>query len=135
MDRLALTFPYQYKRIDFGKLFNPLVLFPVKTAFGWQNLWFLVDSGADSLMLPVALARRLGLEFNPKVKTRLHGIGKQAVLASPGKITLKINHSQITARSYFVYSDDSFLLLGRLDIFEHFSVSFDKEKQAVVFTE
>jgi len=129
----VLTYPYHYKRIDFGKVFNPLVLLPVKTAGGWQNLWFLADSGADTVMLPIALARKLGLQFDSSIRTKLYGIGEQAVYASPGKITLTINSREITARSYFVYSPSSTLLLGRLDIFEEFSVIFDRENQEIVF--
>lgn len=128
-----LTFPYQYKEIDFGRIFNPLILLPVKASWGWQDLWFLVDSGADTLMLPVTLAEKLGFSYNPTIKTKLYGIGKQAVYASPGEIILKIANEEITVRSYFVYSDDSLLLLGRLDIFEKFSITFDRKKQAVIF--
>lgn len=127
------TFPYQYKRINFGRLFNPLVLLPVKASWGWQALWFLVDSGADTLMLPVALAKRLKLSFDSSIKIKLYGIGKQALYASPGEVVLKIGDREIKARSFFVYSKDSALLLGRLDIFEQFSIMFDKEKQSVIF--
>lgn len=127
------TFPYQYKQIEFGRVFNPLVLLPVRASWGWQHLWFLVDSGADTVMLPTALGKSLGLAFNPSVKTELFGIGKQAVLASPGEVTFKINGIEITARSYFVHSDDSVLLLGRLDIFERFSITFDRTMDVVVF--
>lgn len=127
------TFPYQYKRIDFGRVFNPLILLPVKASWGWQYLWFLVDSGADTVMIPIDLAVELGLVFNVSVKTKLYGIGKQAVYASPGEVILKIGDNEITTRSYFVHSKDSLLLLGRLDIFERFSITFDKIKQAVIF--
>ena len=127
-------FPYQYKQIELGKLFNPMALLPVKTAQGWQNLWFLVDSGADTVMLPVGLAKALGLKFDSSVVTSLWGIGKQAVTASPGKVTFKINSRELIVRSYFVHTNDSALLLGRLDVFEKFSVSFDRKRQAVVFS-
>lgn len=128
-----LTFPYQYKKIEYGRIFNPLVLLPIKASWGWQSLWFLIDSGADTVMLPIDLAKKLGLSFNPAIKTKLYGIGKQVVYASPGKIVLNIGNKEISARSYFVYSQKSLLLLGRLDIFEKFSVTFDKTKQAVIF--
>ena len=133
MAKSAPTFPYQFKQIEFGRLFNPVILLPVKVASGWQNLWFLVDSGADTVMLPVGLGRALGLKFDPSVKTSLWGIGKQAVKASPGEVTLKINSRELTARSYFVHSTDSALLLGRLDVFEQFSITFNRKRQAVVF--
>ncbi|HJZ05197.1 hypothetical protein A2634_00310 [Candidatus Amesbacteria bacterium RIFCSPHIGHO2_01_FULL_48_32] len=126
-------FPYQYKRIDFGRVFNPLVLLPVKASWGWQNLWFLVDSGADTTTIPLALAKNLGIQVqnNP---TKLHGIGSQAVDAFPGKIMLKIGESEFTARSYFVEAEKSTLLLGRMDIFDRFSVLFDKTGQRVTFS-
>lgn len=130
-----LTFPYQYKKIELGSIFNPLLLLPVKSAWGWQNLWFLADSGADTTMLPASLAKKLGLSYNSTIKTRLYGIGKQSVYASPGKIVLKLEKSEITARSYFVYTTDSLLLLGRLDIFDRFSITFNNKKQAVIFQE
>lgn len=104
MARSTLTSPYQYKKIELGKIFNPLVLLPVKASWGWQDLWFLADSGADTTMLPVSLAKRLGLTFNPHVKTKLYGIGEQVVYGSPGKIVLKIGSLKVTARSYFVYA-------------------------------
>lgn len=133
MGNSAPIFPYHYKKIELGKVSNPLVLLPIKASWGWQNLWFLVDSGADTIMLPISLGEKLGLGFNSNVKTKLYGIGKQAVYASPGEVVLKIGSHEIAARSYFVYTNDSLLLLGRLDIFENFSVIFDREKQAVVF--
>jgi hypothetical protein len=129
----VLTFPYQYKKIDFGRLLNPLILLPVKASWGWQYLWFLVDSGADTVMIPIDLAIKLGLAFEASVKTKLYGIGRQEVSAFPGKIVLKIENNEITARAYFVQSQDSVLLLGRLDIFERFSIVFDETKQAVIF--
>lgn len=128
-----LIFPYQYKKIDFGRIFNPLVLLPAKASWGWQNLWFLVDSGADTCIVPMTLARNLGMSVNSSIKTKLYGIGKQAVFASPGEMILKIGNNEIRTRSYFVHSKDSLLLLGRLDIFEKFSIIFNKTKQVVVF--
>lgn len=127
------TYPYQYKKINFGKIFNPLILLPVKASWGWQNLWFLVDSGADTTMLPISLGKKLGLAITSKVDNKLYGIGEQAISASPGEIKLKIGTTEIITRSYFVHTDDSVLLLGRVDIFEKFSITFDRRKKAVRF--
>ena len=133
MVKSALTFPYQYKRIDFGRIFNPLILLPVKASWGWQNVWFLVNSGADTVVIPIDLAKKLGLSMDSSIKTKLYGIGKQALYASPGEIILNIGSKEVVARSYFVHSKNSLLLLGRLDIFEKFSIIFEKTKQAVIF--
>ena len=127
-------FPYQYKHIEYGKIINPLILLPVKSEWGWQNLWFIVDSGADTTMLPLSLAKKFGFSCNPDKKIKLFGIGEQAVFASPGEIICQINGDEIKTRSYFTHSDNSSLLLGRLDIFDKFSIMFDAEKQQIVFS-
>ena len=128
-----LTFPYRYKRIDYGQVFNPIVLLPIKASWGWQDLWFLVDSGADTTMIPLALAKKLGLPYQ-QTPTKLFGIGSQALSAFPGEIILKLGNAEIRTRSYFVSTSDSTILLGRLDIFDRFSVTFDKRSQEVVFS-
>lgn len=134
MAKSVPTFPYRYKQINFGKIFNPLALIPVKASWGWQRLWFLIDSGADVTMIPVSLANELGIKYNPNAKDKLYGIGQQALPASPGKLKLMIGNREIEIRSYFVHSQDSILLLGRLDIFEQFSVNFDRSSQSVIFS-
>lgn len=133
MDKSALTFPYQYKQIEFGKVFNPYIPIPVKARWGWQNLWFLVDSGADTTMLTLSLANQLGLNINKNKKSRLFGIGEKSVNAYPGKIDLKFEESVISVRCYFVDTEDTTLLLGRLDIFDKFNISFDSTNQKVIF--
>jgi len=133
MDKLVPTFPYQYKKIEYGKVFNPYISIPVNARWGWQNLWFLVDSGADTTMLTLSLANQLGLEINKNKKTKLFGIGENYVPAYPGKINLKLGNFVIDARCYFIDAEDSVLLLGRMDIFEKFNIYFDSTNQKVIF--
>lgn len=133
MDRSALTLPYQYKHIEFGKVFNPYIPVPVKARWGWQNLWFLVDSGADTTMLTLSLANQLGLNIEKSKRSQLFGIGEKSVPAYPGKIDLKFGNSIISTRCYFIDTEDATLLLGRLDIFDKFNVYFDSTNQKVTF--
>ncbi|PJA55671.1 hypothetical protein CO165_02325 [Candidatus Roizmanbacteria bacterium CG_4_9_14_3_um_filter_33_18] len=133
MDKSVLTFPYQYKQIEFGKVFNPYIPVSVRARWGWQNLWFLVDSGADTTMLTLSLANQLGLNINKNKRSRLFGIGEKSVIAYPGKIDLKFKNVIISARCYFIDTEDSTLLLGRLDIFDKFNIFFDSTNQKVVF--
>jgi hypothetical protein len=133
MDKPVCTFPYQYKRNDFGKVLNPLILLPTKTNGGWQNLWYLFDSGADATMLSISLAEKLGITVNRHIKTKLYGIGEQAVYASPGEITIKIGIKEYRVRTYFDYSKESTILLGRIDIFDKFTITFDKNKKQIIF--
>ena len=129
----ALTYPYLYKRIDFGRIFNPLVNLSVKAKWGWQPLWFLVDSGADTTMMTLQLGLKLGLSANQEQQTSLFGIGKKRLPAYPGKISLKLGEYEIQTRVYFIKAVESTLLLGRLDIFDRFNITFNSQTQHVVF--
>lgn len=133
MDKLTHTFPYQYKHIKWGKVCNPLISISVKTSRSWQELWFLVDSGADSTMLTVSLADQLGLQYDKKIKAKLFGIGEKSVDAYEGIIILKLCNQEIKVRSYFIDIVDSTLLLGRYDIFDKFTITFNAAKENLSF--
>lgn len=128
-----LTFPYQYKQIDYGKIINPLVFININASWGWQPLWFLLDSGADATLLTVSLAQSLGLTFDITKKTSLYGIGEKSVNAYPGKISLRLGKKDLEVRCYFMDTKDSTLLLGRLDIFDEFNILFNIKKGQITF--
>lgn len=132
MAKSVLTFPYQYKQIDYGKIINPLTYIPIKASWGWQPLWFLLDSGADTTLLTVSLGRSLGLDFDITKKTQLFGIGEKSVSAYQGKVTLRLGREVLDVRCYFIDAKESTLLLGRLDVFDRFNILFNTEKRKII---
>lgn len=132
MDKSVLTFPYQYKQIEAGRLVNPLISISIKSSWGWQPLWFLVDSGADVTTLTLSLAKNLGLFYDTNKKTQLFGIGEKNIDAYPGEVFLKLGKDEINTRCYFIDAIESTLLLGRLDIFEKYNILFDSQNQQIV---
>ncbi len=133
MDSSVFTFPYQYKQSDPGPIPNPLVPVFVKASWGWQRLWFLVDSGADTTMLTFPLAQRMGLHFDTKKKTSLFGVGDHKVDAFLGEMIVRLGTWEMKIRAHFLDGDDSALLLGRLDVFDRLTVCFDHIKRQVAF--
>lgn len=133
MDKSVYIFPYQRKRSEFGNVFNPLITLAVKTLHGFQSLWFLVDSGADMTLLNCKLAKQLGLPFDTHKKTLIYGIGDTPQTAYPGKIILQFDRQEISVKAYFLETEDSTLLLGRLDIFDRFMICFDPLKEQITF--
>ena len=133
MDKSVYTFPYQQKQTEFGDSINPLITLSVKTVYGFQSVWLLVDSGADMTLLNCKLAKQFGIPFDIHKKTIIYGIGDTPLNAYPGKITLKFDQQEIAVRSYFLESEDSTLLLGRLDIFDRFIICFDPFKKQITF--
>lgn len=132
MDKSIYTFPYQRKRSEFGNVFDPLITLAIKTVYGLQSLWFLVDSGADMTLLNCKLAKQLGLPFDTHKKTLIYGIGETPLNAYLGKIIIQLGLQEITIRSYFLETEDSTLLLGRLDIFDRFIICFDPHNEKII---
>jgi hypothetical protein len=128
-----ILFPYQYKIIDNERLANPFVRLNVTTQLGVRKIGFLVDSGSDTVVLPLS-PYRFWFNFTPNVKekTILGGVEGRGVAAYPSKITLQIGTEDILTRCYFILSN-TMPLLGRLDIWDKFNWFFDNKKAQVVF--
>ena len=108
----TMAFPYQYKEINAGRLVNPLIQISVQAHYGWQPLWFLVDSGADTCILTTTIADQLGIGYERDRSTDVQGVGARAVSAFPGKLKLKIGEEIVEAFAYFLGLAKNFLHLG-----------------------
>ena len=134
MDKPTFTFPYKYKTIDEGRILNPRILLPLKTSTGWIDIWFLLDTGADTTMLTLSTAKEYGLHYDLRQKTKLFGIGEMSIFAYAGIIELKLGQNyKLRVRCYFIDAEDSTLLLGRLDIFDKFNITFNSSKNQIIF--
>lgn len=135
MVKTTFTAPYRYKTITEGKILDPLILLPMKTQIGWYDTLFLLDSGADTTMLSLRLAEKLGLYYNRLLKIRFFGIEGRGINAYRGRILVKIGGVELGIRCYFAESDDPTLLLGRLDLFDKFNITFDSSQKQIIFRE
>ena len=134
MDKPTYTFPYKYKTIEETRILNPRILLPLKTSTGWIDIWFLLDTGADTTMLTLSAAKEYGLHYNLSQKTKLFGIGDLSVFAYSGEVELKFGKTfNLKVRCYFIDAEDSTLLLGRLDIFDKFNITFDTSQKKIIF--
>lgn len=128
----TIKFPYQYKTIEFGRIANPKIALPVLIKKGWEELDFLVDSGADTTTFPLELVDQLQADINFKKKTDVVGIEDSKIFGYPGKVQIKIGNLVFAIRCYFIESS-VIPLLGRLDIWDKFTIVFDNIKREVVF--
>lgn len=127
-------FPYRQKRISLGAVVDPLIQIHIKASYGWQPIWILVDSGADTTTLTVGLAQRLGIEFRRNDREKLYGIGDKAVYGYPGVVKFKLDGLTFKARAHFLEAKNNILLLGRMDLFDKFTIIFDNsQKKQIIF--
>jgi hypothetical protein len=91
----------------------------------------LVDSGADSLVMPMVIAKSLGIEKSKCKKMRCLGVGgKGYQYIWPQGIEYEVqpmNRTRVTAVAAFAEGlPSSIALLGREDFFQVFKVAIDQ---------
>lgn len=128
-----IIFPYQYKTTENGQIADPVIYLDVITPIGIRKIGFLVDSGSDATILPLA-PYHFWFTFkpNPKTAITLGGVEGKGVTAYPSKITLRIGKEIFNIRCYFVKSN-TMPLLGRLDLWDKFNWIFNNKKKQVIF--
>lgn len=109
-------------------VFEPRVIFKVKTEYGWLRVKFLIDSGADVTILPIRLAGLFGFDKNKSELTTIGGVEGKLMTAFPKKLDLEIDKHRFSVRSFFVETD-IIPLLGRLDVWDKFSICFDNKNK------
>jgi hypothetical protein len=127
-------FPYETKIIEEGKLVDPRVTLEILTKKGFLAIKFLVDSGADVTSLPLYPYSQL-FEFrkDPKQKVMISGVEGKGIAAYPFKLKMRLGEDVFSVRSYFI---ESFIdpLLGRLDLWNLFSITFDNKNLKTILT-
>jgi|SRR3989344_6762760 len=126
------TFPYEKKRIDEGILVDPRITLELQTRIGFLSIKFLLDSGADVTTLPLDPYAQL-FSFIPKKKQaiRIGGVEGRGVKAYPFQLTARIQKQMFQLRCYFIESRVD-PLLGRLDVWDKFSITFDNRNHRTI---
>lgn len=92
-----------------------------------------VDSGADVTVVPYSNGISLGFEINEKDEIKkLSGIGGSSISVIIRECTIKIGEKQFNGRIAWSLSEDVPLILGRLDVFDRFKVTFDQKNKVTV---
>lgn len=130
---MSISFPYRQKTIEEGIIPDPTVRLALKTSFGIRKFDFLVDSGADTTTIPIKLAQDF-LDFKPDAsqKELVSGIEGRAIEAYRSFVEILLGDHFYKVRCIFIRSA-VIPLLGRLDIWDKFTIIFDNMKREVVF--
>lgn len=128
---MSIHFPYRKKIIDEGAIPLPVANLPVKTKFGVYLIRFLVDSGADTTTLPLSLAPLFDFKATASKKSWVGGVEGGKVAAYSSQIEIGFGRKFYAVRCHFLNSKVT-SLLGRLDVWDEFSILFDNKKEEVV---
>jgi len=93
-----------------------------------------IDSGADITMISLELGKALGLKQHPDDEIlEIKGVSGGGVPYILKKATLIINGKRLNIRLAWAFIEEVPLLLGRMDIFSKFKITFDEKQELITF--
>lgn len=93
-----------------------------------------IDSGADITMLSLELGKALGFRQKPADEIReIKGVSGSGVPYILKKATIVLNGRRLKIRLAWALIEEVPLLLGRMDIFPEFKITFDEKQESIVF--
>ncbi len=131
---MEVEFGFRRERSDlFGFIGRPVARVTVIHRRRRVPQLFYVDSGADVTLIPKSVGDLLGLTLaSPKQIQEVRGIGEQGVPIVIRRLQLQVGSKIFSARVAWALLEEVPLLLGRLDCFRLFEITFHKD-QATVF--
>lgn len=95
-----------------------------------------IDSGADISMIPYRFGKALRLRRTRRDRVReIRGITGRGVPYIVKRLTFVLNQRRVAVRVAWSMREEVPLLLGRMDLFEKFRITFDERKRVVNFHE
>ena len=126
----SIRFPYTLVR---GRR-EPIIALGLKLPNGWQRVDFYVDSGAAYSIVATQLATAVGFDFKQGQRATIQVGDGHCLPAYLHRLPLQIGPKVIQARIGFAEQYGlHFNLLGRLDVFDKFNISFREREGVVIF--
>ncbi len=130
-----MVFRYRKERSDLlGIIYRPVAEVYFEDKEGNQLASFMyIDSGADITLIPRALGKNLGLEFDEKEIRKVRGLGDVSIPVIIKKVRMRIGNHQLEARIAWALEEGVPPLLGRTDVFDKFDIKFRQEDRIIEF--
>jgi|ERR1700693_2333208 len=109
----------------------------VEVSYGSQSRKFLglIDSGADQVIMPAAIADVLGINRNTCPKRSTMGIDMQPMESFTSEVTLRLADQTDSFKATVVFIDtDVPVLLGREGFFDHYRIKFEQDHDTFEIT-
>jgi hypothetical protein len=91
-----------------------------------------IDSGADISMIPLRFGRALGFtQTATDVICELRGVSGAGLPYILKEVTFLLNGKRLNVKIAWALMEEVPILLGRMDIFNHFRVIFDEKKERI----
>ncbi len=129
-----IVFRYREEKSQItGETMRPVAEVKVLSSSGkWIEFHPYIDSGADVTLLPYTLGLYIGFESPSKI-IELQGARGIGLPVEMRKVKMKIGDIELEPRVAWALIEEAPPLLGRLDIFDKFNVTFREKERVVTF--
>ena len=94
-----------------------------------------IDSGADITMIPLEIGKALGLKQNPDDEIlEIRGVSGSGVPYILKRANIILGDKKLKIRLAWALIEEVPLLLGRMDTFPKFKITFDEKQESIIFT-
>jgi len=118
-----------------GEVLRPVADVILESAASRVEVAMYIDSGADITIVPLGLGKALGFKQLPTDEIReIRGVSGSGVPYLLKKAHITLNGKRLKIRIAWALVEEVPLLLGRLDIFPEFKITFDEKQELIIFT-
>ncbi len=130
-----VTFHYRkMKSKVLGEIYRPIADIHLQTRKGrWIKYEAFIDSGADITIIPYSVGRYLGFEMKEENLVSFQGVTGKGVPTILTKVKMRIGDVELEPRVAWALIEDAPPLLGRLDIFDKFNITFKEKEGKIIF--
>ena len=120
-----IEFPFKKRYSEkLGDILKPIIPVSIIGPKKSVNIFMLLDSGADISLIPYSVGETIGLELDMANHSEVHGIGEGSVPYILSNVGLNIGNVELSMRIGWALIEEVPFILGRLDLFQNFSVVF-----------
>ncbi|PKP58704.1 MAG: hypothetical protein CVT88_02250 [Candidatus Altiarchaeales archaeon HGW-Altiarchaeales-1] len=128
-----ITFNYQKEKSQIGLVYRPVADVILEVDNFKVEVPMYIDSGADITLIPFRFGRALGFKQDSNEIMEMRGISGSGVPYMLKKVRIILKDIELEARIAWALIEDVPLLLGRMDIFTLFRITFDEAEKIVEF--
>ncbi len=129
-----IKFKYHHFTSLLGVMLRPMAEVILETNGRKVEAFMCIDSGADITMIPLRFGKSLGLKQNPSDKIlEIKGVSGAGVPYILKTANIFLNEEKFKIRLAWALIEEVPLLLGRMDIFLKFKITFDEKQEYIIF--
>lgn len=129
-----IEFRYRQEQGPGGTVFRPVTSVLLENGRRRFEALMYIDSGADLTTLPLAAGKALGLMQKPgEPILEMRGVSGGGVPYLIRRVRVVLDGERFTARIAWALIEEAPFLLGRLDVFPRFSITFQERSKRIVF--